>query len=31
MLRESTAIAQEYSLQYNPDTRQTTVERGYFW
>ena len=31
MLRETDAIAQEYLLQYNPDSRQTTVEKGYFW
>ena len=31
MLREQEAIAQEYLLQYNPDSRQTTVEKGYFW
>ena len=31
MLRERSAIAQEYLLQYNRDSRQTTVEKGYFW
>ena len=31
MLRETDAIAREYLLQYNPDSRQTTVEKGYFW
>ncbi len=31
MLREQDAIAQEYLLKYNPEKRQTTVEKGYFW
>ena len=31
MLREQEAISQEYLLKYNPDKRQTTVEKGYFW
>ena len=31
MLREQEAISQEYLLKYNPDNRQTTVEKGYFW
>ena len=31
MLRERSAIAQEYLLQYNRDSRQTTVNKGYFW
>ena len=31
MLRKQDAIAQEYLLKYNPDNRQTTVEKGYFW
>ena len=31
MLRKQNAIAQEYLLKYNPDSRQTTVEQGYFW
>ena len=31
MLREQEAIAQEYLLEYNPDSRQTTVKKGYFW
>ena len=31
MLREQEAIAQEYLLKYNPEKRQTTVEKGYFW
>ncbi len=30
-LREQEAIAQEYLLEYNPNTRQTTVKKGYFW
>ncbi len=30
-LRENEAIAREYLLQYNPQSRQTTVEPGYFW
>ncbi len=30
MLREQEAISQEYLLKYNPDSRQTTVEKGYF-
>ena len=31
LLREQEAIAQEYLLRYNPTSRQTTVEKGYFW
>ena len=31
MLREQDAIAQEYLLKYNSDSRQTSVEQGYFW
>ena len=31
MLRESQAIAREYLLQYNPNSRQTAIKRGYFW
>ncbi|MBF2015207.1 MAG: DNA sulfur modification protein DndD [Rivularia sp. T60_A2020_040] len=30
-LRKNEAIAREYVLQYSQDTRQTTVESGYFW
>ncbi|MCC0179422.1 DNA sulfur modification protein DndD [Waterburya agarophytonicola K14] len=30
-LRKQEAISQEYLLKYNPDKRQTTVEKGYFW
>ena len=30
-LREQEAISQEYLLKYNPVTRQTSVEQGYFW
>ena len=30
-LRKQEAISQEYLLKYDPDKRQTTVERGYFW
>ncbi|NJK54451.1 MAG: DNA sulfur modification protein DndD [Pleurocapsa sp. SU_5_0] len=31
LLREQEAIAQEYLLKYNPEKRQTTVQKGYFW
>ena len=31
MLREQEAIAREYLLEYNPDSRQTTIKQGYFW
>jgi DNA sulfur modification protein DndD len=31
ILREEEAIAQEYLLKYNPQKRQTTIEKGYFW
>ncbi len=31
MLRKQEAIAHEYLLEYNPDSRQTTIEKGYFW
>ena len=31
MLREQEAISQEYLLKYNPDSRQTIAEKGYFW
>ncbi len=31
MLRKQEAISQEYLLKYNPDSRQTTIEQGYFW
>jgi DNA sulfur modification protein DndD len=31
LLREQEAIAQEYLLKYNPQQRQTTIEKGYFW
>ncbi len=31
MLREQEAISQEYLLKYNPEKRQTTIEKGYFW
>ncbi|NJO27001.1 MAG: DNA sulfur modification protein DndD [Richelia sp. SL_2_1] len=30
-LRKNEAIAREYLLKYSQDTRQTTVELGYFW
>ncbi|MBV6622206.1 MAG: DNA sulfur modification protein DndD [Rivularia sp. (in: Bacteria)] len=30
-LRKNEAIAREYVLQYSQNTRQTTVENGYFW
>ena len=30
-LRKNEAIAREYLLQYSQETRQTTVEAGYFW
>ncbi len=30
-LRKNEAIAREYILKYSQDTRQTTVESGYFW
>ncbi|MEO1430625.1 MAG: DNA sulfur modification protein DndD [Cyanobacteria bacterium J06633_8] len=30
-LRKNQAIAREYVLQYSQNTRQTTVESGYFW
>ncbi|AFY54909.1 DNA sulfur modification protein DndD [Rivularia sp. PCC 7116] len=30
-LRKNEAIAREYVLQYSQNTRQTTVESGYFW
>ncbi|MBE9211905.1 DNA sulfur modification protein DndD [Plectonema cf. radiosum LEGE 06105] len=30
-LRKNEAIAREYLLKYSQDTRQTTVESGYFW
>ena len=30
-LRENQAITREYLLQYSQETRQTTVENGYFW
>jgi DNA sulfur modification protein DndD len=30
-LRKNEAIAREYVLKYSQDTRQTTVESGYFW
>ncbi|WP_414624851.1 DNA sulfur modification protein DndD [Calothrix sp. CCY 0018] len=30
-LRKNEAIAREYVLKYSPETRQTTVESGYFW
>ncbi|MGB3636132.1 MAG: DNA sulfur modification protein DndD [Rivularia sp. (in: cyanobacteria)] len=30
-LRKNEAIAREYVLQYSQETRQTTVESGYFW
>jgi len=30
-LRKNQAIAREYLLKYSQDTRQTTVESGYFW
>ncbi|MEM8832411.1 MAG: DNA sulfur modification protein DndD [Cyanobacteria bacterium P01_G01_bin.19] len=31
MLREQEVICQEYLLKYDPDKRQTVVEKGYFW
>ena len=31
LLREQEAISQEYLLEYNPESRQTTVNKGYFW
>ena len=31
MLRKQEAISQEYLLKYNPDSRQTIAEKGYFW
>ena len=31
LLREQEAISQEYLLKYNPNSRQTSVEKGYFW
>ncbi len=31
LLREQEAISQEYLLKYNADSRQTTIEKGYFW
>ena len=31
LLREQEAIAREYLLEYDPDKRQTTIRRGYFW
>ncbi len=31
MLRKQDAISQEYLLKYNTDSRQTTVNKGYFW
>lgn len=31
MLREQEVISQEYLLKYDPDKRQTVVEKGYFW
>ena len=31
LLREQEAISQEYLLEYNPESRQTTVKKGYFW
>ncbi|MEA5596524.1 DNA sulfur modification protein DndD [Rivularia sp. UHCC 0363] len=30
-LRKNEAIAREYILKYSQETRQTTVESGYFW
>ncbi len=30
-LRKNEAVAREYVLKYSQDTRQTTVESGYFW
>ena len=30
LLREQEAISQEYLLEYNPESRQTTVKKGYF-
>ncbi|MGB7377306.1 MAG: DNA sulfur modification protein DndD, partial [Rivularia sp. (in: cyanobacteria)] len=30
-LRKNDAIAREYVLKYSQETRQTTVESGYFW
>ena len=30
-LRKNEAIASEYVLEYSQETRQTTVESGYFW
>ena len=30
-LRKNEAIAREYVLKYSQETRQTTVESGYFW
>ncbi|MGF1587809.1 MAG: DNA sulfur modification protein DndD [Pleurocapsa sp.] len=31
LLREQAAISAEYLLKYNADSRQTTIEKGYFW
>jgi DNA sulfur modification protein DndD len=31
ILRKNQAIALEYLLVYNPEKRQTTVKKGYFW
>jgi DNA sulfur modification protein DndD len=31
ILRKNQAIALEYLLEYNPEKRQTTVKKGYFW
>ncbi|WP_017652009.1 DNA sulfur modification protein DndD [Fortiea contorta] len=30
-LRDNRAIAHEYLLKYDSSTRQTTIEKGYFW
>jgi DNA sulfur modification protein DndD len=31
MLREQESISLEYLLKYEPDTKRTSIERGYFW
>ncbi|HEY9769445.1 MAG TPA: DNA sulfur modification protein DndD [Coleofasciculaceae cyanobacterium] len=31
LLREQEAISAEYLLKYNANSRQTTIEKGYFW
>jgi DNA sulfur modification protein DndD len=31
MLRAQDSIALEYLLKYDPDTKRTTIDKGYFW